>query len=465
MQVKRPLWVLIALLVAHFVIVLRHHARPLITDELYYFDRASYFAHHGSFHPIDERSTVGDWRPQGYSIFLGTIGLGAFDDPAAVRLRATIIQFALVAALLIATFVVFTRSTNDTRAHWIAAILFGLAPWPFEYANDIGPDAIVAAIIGCGLLLLWRARGGASLFAAMFVISLALLFRPEMIVMPPLIALAAFWIQRRWNIRDVLAAALAFALVAGAQVAYHTAYSGHPSVFGEFHISNAGAFHWTRTWLGTEKEAYDFVYAITEGRPEELPPRAFDSEDERALVQRLTRDAQASGYSPAIDAAFEKLAEQRTRRHPIRTTLVRAANVVQVWINLETPSPILDELTPVPRPIRRGLLGGLLLLRIVIIVAAFVGAWKARHRGDAYDQLTLLLFAYVVMRTLLVGVVLDWRVHRYMLSAWIPLLFVGAAALSRTTGRPSPSSGRAAFAGADRGGDGGAAIAGEARPC
>jgi hypothetical protein len=465
--VKRPLWVLIALLVVHFVIILRHHARPLITDELYYFDRAHYFAQDRGLKPIDERVTTGpsDWRPPGYPILLGTFGYGTFDDPAAFRLRVTIVQFLAVAALLIATFVFFTRSTNDTRAHWIAAILFGLAPWPFEFTNDIGPDELAAALIGCSLLLLWRARGSSSWLHAVMGFSLSLTLRPEMIVMPPFIAAAAFTINRRWSVRNVVAAALGFGVIVGAQVLYRTTHSGRVSIFGEFRIANAGAFHWTRTWFGTEKEAYDFVYAITEGRSHELPARAFDSDQERGLVEVLTRYAQANGYSPGIDATFENLANQRTRRHPLRTMLVRAANVFHVWINLETPSPILEELTPVPRPIRRVLLGGLLLLRIVIIVAGFIGAWRARHSADPYDKLTLLMFAYIVLRTLLVGIVLDWRVHRYMLSAWIPLLWCAARAFNRTTARPSPSSGREVFARADRGGDGGAAIAGEARPC
>ena len=61
---------------------------------------------------------------------------------------------------------------------------------------------------------------------------------------------------------------------------------------------------------------------------------------------------------------------------------------------------------------------------------------KVRLRADEYDDLTLLMFAWVVARSILVGVILGWRVHRYILSAWVPLLFCA----SRMLVRRSPSS-------------------------
>ena len=58
-------------------------------------------------------------------------------------------------------------------------------------------------------------------------------------------------------------------------------------------------------------------------------------------------------------------------------------------------------------------------------------------------MLVLMMFMYVVARTLFVGIVLDWRVHRYVVSAWIPLLVCAVRAVSPTPARPTPSNGRA----------------------
>lgn len=464
---KRPLALLVLLLAAHFAIVLRQHARPLITDEIYYYQKARYFSAHGTFPPASAQELdivrgktwgTSDWRPQGYSLFLAAIGTG---DPAALRLRVTILQFLLLAAVLLWT------ATAGPPLSMPAAILFAVSPWPFEYVNDLGPDALNAALTAAALLLAWRwatspARGPLALFVAILAASATLLLRPEMIAMAPVIAVVALLLRRNATLRDVLAALLAFSLVAGLQIAYRTAFTGRPGLFGALRIKNAGAFNWSRTWIGTEKEAYDFVYAITEGRGEELPSRAFDDERERALVDSLMRAAEGSGYSEGIDRAFQSLADRRRHAHPLRTLLIRASNVVQLWINLETNSTLLEALTPVPRWIRRPILGALLLLRIVLAVLAFVGArraWKRWRTGEAdvYDVLVLMMFSYVVARTLFVGIVLDWRVHRYVVSAWVPLLACAARALSPTPARPMLSTGRAAFAGADRAGDGGAA--------
>jgi hypothetical protein len=431
-RLKRPLWVLVALLLAHFSIIVRHHARPLITDELYYAAKARYVAEHHTFPragPRERDIAAGrvwgttDWRPPGYPVFLALVGGSDIDHDEALRLRVTIVQFLLLAALLIATFLFV-----DARARWPAALLFGLSPWPFEFANDIGPDAINAFLIGTALLLFWRTRGAAWSFVAMLMASATLLFRPEMIAMAPVIAFVVWFLRRERRWRDALAMLFAFAIIVSVQVAYRTAFTGEPGVFGPLRLTNAGAFAWTRTWLGTEKEAYDFVYAVTEGRRADLPSRAFGDAREREEVARAVRMAHERGYSPEVDAIFTAVAEKRRREKPLLVAAVRAMNVVQLWIHLETNPPILDALTPVPRIIRRPILGILLLLKIAAVILGCIGAGQAlrkwRHgEADALDALTILMFAYVVARTLLTGVVLDWRVHRYVASAWIPMLW------------------------------------------
>lgn len=445
-----PFCFLVAVLCLHFLLALRHHARPLITDEHYFVGKARYFAAHGSFPPASARELdivagrvwgTSDWRPQGYAVFLALVG--PLDDPATLRLRVTIVQFGLITALLVAFYLVAARGTNDLRRLWFAALLLALSPWPFEFANDIGPDTVNAFLTGTALLLSWlwassAHRGALWLFAATLVASITLLFRPEMIAMAPVIAGTAILFRFSWG--HVFTAALAFVLVVSVQIAYRTQFTGQPGLFGALRISNRGAFDWTRTWIGTEKEAYDYVYAVTEGRPATLPPRAFADASERATIDRAAQLARDHGYTESVDQLFANLAAKRRHDHPLLVAGVRALNAIQLWIHLETNAPILQALTPVPRPIRRPILGALLLLKVAAVVLAVLATIRAirrwhRGQGDALDALTILCATYILARTLFVGLVLDWRVHRYVLSAWPPLLWC-ASRISRQSYDP-----------------------------
>lgn len=438
-----PFWFLVAVLCLHFLVVLRHHARPLITDEHYFVGKARYFAAHHVFPPASayELDVVAgrvwgtsDWRPQGYAVFLALVG--PLDDPDALRLRVTVVQFGLIAALLVTIYLLAARATDHVRRHWMAALLLALSPWPFEFANDIGPDTVNAFLTGAALLLSWSwatsaKRGAPWLFAATLTASATLLFRPEMIAMAPVIAGAALlvrWRRSGFSWRDVATATLAFALVVSVQIAYRTQFTGQPGLFGALRISNRGAFAWTRTWLGTEKEAYDYVYAVTEGRPAAVPSRAFGDASERVAIERAAQGAREHGYDEAADRIFAEVAAKRRQERPLLVAAVRALNTVQLWVHLETSSPILDALTPVPRIIRRPILGMLLVLKIATVLLATAASVRALRRwlrgeADAFDAFTLLCATYILARTLFVGLVLDWRVHRYALSAWAPMLW------------------------------------------
>lgn len=448
MNRRLPFAFLLLVLAVHFVVVLRHHARPLVGDEPYYAGKARWIASHGTFQPLPAREAeivagrawgTSDWRPQGYPLLLTAIGLGVIDNLDAFRLRVTIVQFVAVALLLL--------QLQRIAGGWPSAVLLALSPWPFEYAGDLGPDTINAVILGAALLLAWRwilspEPAPAGLFLAMLVASSTLLFRPEMIAIVPPFALVALLLRRRIariTGRDLAAAAIAFTLVIGAQVAYRWQVTGQPGLFGALRIINAGAFDWTRTWLGTEKEAYDFVYAVTDGHePPPLPDRAFGSARERAVVAEAARRARTEGYGASIDRTFAALAEERRREHPLLVAAVRALNAPQLWFHLETNPALLNALASWPSMPRRVLLALLLLVKCAAVLLGALGmlrSWRRwlRREHDALDVLILLCGAYVVTRTLLIGVVLDWRVHRYVISAWPPLLLCAA----RPFGRPA----------------------------
>src|ERR1051325_4065731 len=425
------LWLLVAILAAHGAIVLTHYRHPLITDEFYYVAKARYIVERHRFMPIDPHAAAAehgqewgnsDWRPPGYALVVAALSLGDFSDPAgALRFRVTLAQFLMVAAALLALYRAAVQAGVDGRARYAAAILLGLPPWTFGVVNEIGPDPENLALAAFALLALGRNR----IVLGTFLLTLTLFFRPEMIVLPPIIVGIALLPWRRPAfVRDAAAAAAVYLLLVGAQVGYRTAFTGRPGVFGGLHIYNRGAFDWANAWLGSEKETYDFVYTIGEGRPARVPERAFDSAAERAAVERIVaRIADRGRYTAEDDAAFEALARQKRREHPLRVLLLRGWHAVHLWLNVETNNPLLGAMAGVPRPLRLPVWGALFLLRIAALGLAVIALVRRR------DRLVLLMMSYAVARTVLIGLVLNWNVHRYVLSAWPPVLWCASMAL------------------------------------
>lgn len=445
---------LVVLLGVQLAVTLAHYHHPLITDEIYWVRNARHLVEHGSLPPIDPAAlaaengqawAASDWRPQGYTLFLALCSLGDFDRPdVTLRLRATSVQFLLLAAIVIALYRLAVRAG---ASRWMAAFILGLSPWTFEFVNELGADSLNAFVTTLALLLLWRwiadrRRGAVWLFWAALAASVPLLVRPEMLALVPVVIGLAMLLRRPFTRAELFAAAAAFALVLGVQVAYRIWFTGKPGIYGGMQqIVNGGAFHWAETWPGTEKEGYDFVYLLTEGRPIDLPGRAFADERERQRVQSIVDRVRARGrYTREDDAAFEALARERTRRFPLLVASLRLWHMAHLWLNDENPNPLLDALRPVPRKARRPIYGALLVLRLAIYAAAAFAAVRAavrlrRGEADAFDRLTLLMAGFILARSLLVGLVLNWKVHRYVLVAWPAMLWCACAALRTSSPR------------------------------
>jgi hypothetical protein len=439
---RRPvdpaLALLLLLLAGHFAVIVACYEHPLITDEVYYVAKARYLAEHHRFAPIDPRALEvergrawgnSDWRPAGYPLLVAAISLGDFRDPAgALRLRVTIVQFLMVAAALLALYRLAVDCGVEGRARYAAAVLLALPPWTFAVVNEIGPDPENLALVTFGLIALGRKR----VVPAAILLSLTFFFRPEMIVLPPVLigfALLAWHRTTFW--RDAVVAASIYLALVGVQVAYRTALTGRPGVFGGLHIYNRGAFDWANTWVGTEKETYDFVYNLGEALPARVPDRAFDSDAERAAVERIVARVRARGvYAAEDDAEFERLAQEKARAHPLRVLALRGWHTVHLWLNVEQNNPLLEAMARVPRALRLPVWGALLLLRLAALaLAAMAGLRAFRGRTDAVSRFVLLFLFFAVVRSLFIGAVLNWNVHRYVLSAWPPVLWCAAAAL------------------------------------
>lgn len=413
--------VLLALQAALLAFVPSH---PLGGDEPYYVEKARYFAEHGTFpratpgHLAAVRGEGGntDWRPPGYPLFVAAVSLGGFETNA-LRARVTAVQFLLIAIAVWLAFVSLERralsaSEGGLRARHsqeIAAVVLGIAPWPYAHASLISPESLNAALVLFGLLLLERRKivGGSLLLSCTF------LLRPEMLAVVPFPIAAA--ILPRWRFRDAGRAAACFLLLLGAQYAYRAHFTGQLSLspFGPLRIYNEGAFAWANSWIGTEHEAYDFVYGLGEGDTTgALPARAFADDEERRAVEALRARVRREGLTREIDQQFGELARRRKEEHPFAAVVApRLWHTAHLWLNTETSEQLLHALSYIPRAVRLPLLGALLLLKLALLAAFFLGV---RNRP--------VLATFVIARTLLIGLVLNWMVNRYMVAAWLPLI-------------------------------------------
>ena len=146
----------------------------------------------------------------------------------------------------------------------------------------------------------------------------------------------------------------------------------------------------------------------------------------------LSRD---EGYSAQVDNVFDSIASKRIKDNFLfNYVLTRAWRTTQLWLNIHTNNQLLTFLSPIPRIIRRPILGGFLLLKI-FIYALFIfslidlAGKIQRHDLIWHDYLTIFAAFAVISRTVLIGVLLGLGEHRYVLMAWPAMLWCAVSAI------------------------------------
>ncbi len=437
----------------------------LVGDEPYYLNKADYLVRNGRLPKISPKSEAilagqalgySDTRPPGYPVFLALV---RWVTPThwSLRRSCTAVQALAMAATLLALYLTMCRWVASTGARVAIAALLGIQPWSFEYVGNVYPDPLLASLVGMALLIapwFWERRGGvAFLVGFALALSLTILLRPEMLVVVPIILGLAIGLKDsdwRSKVRYLSVAALLFFAVVSVQVAYRWYFAGRVEVVGPFLYDDKEAYDWVHTWFGTEHEMYDFVFALTNktARIEDLPSRAFATVDEREQIDQLTKRIVQEGYTWSNKNALEAVVEQKVASNWFLFALLpRLWRTSHLWLNVETNGRLLELLAAVPRVIRKGLLLGLLLAKTGCLAGAawVTGRAVGRFRADVsgpMDHLTILMSAFVVSRTALIGLFLGWGIHRYALAAWPPLLWCAGAAVAEIWPRSSQAGAR-----------------------
>lgn len=419
--------------------------------------------------PVHGVLTAVDMRTPGYPAFLAGIFVFAGNSPRAAMLAQAVLD--VVTCGVIALIAARLAPRDYRRRAGIAALwLATLCPFTANYTAVVLTETLTIFLTAVAILVLLQtavgsvrlARTNAGIavspvvmrdgrgvfsnpwFLAGIVVGLGTLVRPE----TPLILFAAglallskWWRPRDWSnlvrVGLLMGVGLVLPLLPWAARnwrAFHEIrflaprYSELP---GEY--TPHGFIDWTNTWLWRFRDVYLTHWKLNEEEisPDDLPPYAFDSPEEKQRVSDLLDEYNDSlTIDPALDARFREIARERTARHPLRTYLkVPLFRCFALWFTPRVELlPISGHLTPLSveweddRPdFLRAV--GFTFGNCFFIGLGLAGTWLARRRpGIAF------LILFIVVRTVFFAYEVETTEPRYVLECFPVVIALGAQA-------------------------------------
>ena len=312
-------------------------------DTLLYGNLAKGLLLHGRFAMADGSGVLHETliRLPGYPLFLAAcFGLFGVDNYNAVILVQ--IAMELAGCLLLAAFAGRIAGEGKGRAAsqatlWLAALC------PFTASYAVAPLTETATLFAIALSLWAMGRfhsgpGWGSALSFTFAATFAAMLRPDgalvgvallpalVLGLPSTIRASGVAVKRlvRMGAVCALLAVLPFAVWAVRNWrVFHVfeplapRYANNPD-----EPVNAGWQRWTKTWCLDFVSTYEIYWNVPDGPFDvsKLPARAFDSPAQRAetLALAAAYDEGGQDLSPAIDAGFARLAEERVKADPLR---------------------------------------------------------------------------------------------------------------------------------------------------
>jgi hypothetical protein len=279
-----------------------------------------------------------------------------------------------------------------------------------------------------------------------FLIGLCTLFRPEapLILVAAWLVLGAILLAQGEGLRwiKILALIAGFCAVALLPWTIRNAVTLHEfqplaprnsNLPGE--LVPYGFMSWEKTWLYRFRDVYLVPWKLNDEPIEvdEIPERAFNSPAEKERVAMILDQYNENlTLTPEEDAAFARLARERTSRHPLRTYVwVPAARAVTLWF---TPRiellPLSGTVFPLAQsweddPIDQSVTAGLFLLNIFYVGLALWGTALLWRRGPAARGAIALFATFVLVRTAFLTT-LETPEPRYVLVCYPVLLALAA---------------------------------------
>ncbi len=202
-----------------------------------------------------------------------------------------------------------------------------------------------------------------------------------------------------------------------------------------------GFNRWYRTWgidYASTEEVY-WNYDNAEIDVNDLPTRAFDSPKQYAQTAALLADYdKRCNATPALDARFETIAEQRLHADPLRYYLaLPVARLLNMTLRPRTEmmAVSLDWWRYSEHPLHTLEAVAMAALNLAYFLLGAVGLYLWRKRGwDPHTALAWSMLAFVLLRMALL-LTLDNSEPRYTLELF-PLLILWASFLFRDRKRP-----------------------------
>jgi len=434
---------------------------------------ANWLQHHVYAMNVHEQVTPVDLRMPGYPAFLALIYAITGRSGEAARLWVMLAQAVvdLLTCLLVAGLAALLALIANDRARpfrvFIAALwLATLCPFLANYAAVPLTEVFAAFFTTAALLplclLVTRAQNrgwrlverhrilgkdyGYLAACAALLVGVCTLFRPEtpLLLLAAWLVLGAILIRQRESLRWVKTMALTAALFAVPLVPWTirnalTLHEFQPLAPKNFNLPGElvpyGLMSWEKTWLFRFREVYLVPWKLNEEviDVDEIPARAFDTPAEKERVAMILDQYNDDlTFSPEEDAAFARLARERTARRPLRTYLwLPAARVLTLWF---TPRiellPFSGTVFPLAQsweddPVDQCVTAGLFLLNAGYIALALWGAARLWRRPPAARGAIALLAAFVLLRTAFLTTV-ETPEPRYVLVCYPALLALAA---------------------------------------
>ena len=407
----------------------------------------NWLLHHVYAMDVGGQITPVDLRMPGYPIFLAIVYAitGKTGDAAhfALMIAQVVVDLAscVLIAALAAVLALMVSEQAPARRVFVAGIwLAALCPFTANYTavtlTEVFAIFFTAAALLPLCLLVGRPRNNGWLFlkrawtrannyrylaaSAALLVGICTLFRPE----SPLLLIAAWivlavvlftqhegkrWIQTIAGMGLICVIPLMPWTVRNAVTLHEfqplaPKYSNLP---GE--LIPYGFMSWEKTWLYRFRDVYLVPWKLNDEaiRVEDIPSYAFDTSEERERVASILEPYNNDLTLTADeDAAFGKVARERTARHPLRTYVwLPIARAVVMWF---TPRieliPVSGTVFPLVQSwqddkVDQSVTVGFFLLNIAYIALAIFGAARLWRSSVAVRPALGLMILFVVVRT------------------------------------------------------------------
>ena len=340
------------------------------------------------------------------------------------------------------------RRMLDDRAGKVAFILACICPFTANYVASPMPEVLsifcLAGAFWCLYVALedpnhrWMAWTGCGLFTAFGTI-----LRPDGGMV--LVAIGLFLIvrlvrfsgeRRQTFIAGVVVLVLALSpLIPWTIRNWRTFHHFEPlapryaSDLDEF--TPLGYNHWVRTWMAEYVSVEDIYWQMPGADVDVnlLPKRAYDNPQEEAKVRELFAQYETrTAIWPELDAQFEKLAQERVARHPLRYYIqLPLMRIADMWLRPRTETLPLDSrwwqdyTDDFWNSAKAAALGLINLLYVVLAISGCLLRPRPRY--------LFVVVAYLLLRTAFLGT-LENPETRYTLECYPLIIALASVSIS-----------------------------------